>query len=199
VPGVARAVAINGTCVLVKVLASQPAWWGEQLVVKLIHGIRQFSQELRTIQEGRCDWPTTREAVVVSSRSAITPTTVKAPQHSCQCSHPRLVDRRTRCAARRVRSRPFNPGEGGSKPTPVSASAPGALPNQWTPCGPSRAIRRRTPGPRAPAPRALVVGVPGPAPPPRPRPPRGRRQGRRRRGPGPATPSRQRRFTRTTM
>ena len=30
-PGVARAVAINGTCVLVKVLASQPAWWGEQL------------------------------------------------------------------------------------------------------------------------------------------------------------------------
>ena len=37
-PGVARAVAINGTCVLVKVLASQPAWWGEQLVVKLITG-----------------------------------------------------------------------------------------------------------------------------------------------------------------
>jgi len=31
VPGVARAVAINGTCVLVIVLASQPAWWGEQL------------------------------------------------------------------------------------------------------------------------------------------------------------------------
>ena len=26
-PGVARGVAINGTCVLVKVLASQPAWW----------------------------------------------------------------------------------------------------------------------------------------------------------------------------
>ena len=38
-PGVARAVAINGTCVLVKVLASQPAWWGEQLVVKLITGL----------------------------------------------------------------------------------------------------------------------------------------------------------------
>ena len=38
VPGVARAVAINGTCVLVKVLASQPAWWGEQLVVKLVIG-----------------------------------------------------------------------------------------------------------------------------------------------------------------
>ena len=37
-PGVARAVAINGICVLVKVLASQPAWWGEQLVVKLITG-----------------------------------------------------------------------------------------------------------------------------------------------------------------
>jgi len=35
---VARAVAINGTCVLVKVLASQPAWRGEQLVVKLITG-----------------------------------------------------------------------------------------------------------------------------------------------------------------
>ena len=34
----ARAVAINGTCVLVIVLASQPAWWGEQMVVKLITG-----------------------------------------------------------------------------------------------------------------------------------------------------------------
>ena len=38
-PGVARAVAINGTCVLVKVLASQPAWWGERkLVVQLTTG-----------------------------------------------------------------------------------------------------------------------------------------------------------------
>ena len=38
-PGVARAVAINGTCMLVKVLSSQPAWWGERMsVVKLITG-----------------------------------------------------------------------------------------------------------------------------------------------------------------
>ena len=38
-PGVARVVAINGTFVLVKVFASQPAWWGERkLVVKLITG-----------------------------------------------------------------------------------------------------------------------------------------------------------------
>ena len=37
-PGVAHAVAIKGTCVLVKVLASQPAWRSEQLVVKLITG-----------------------------------------------------------------------------------------------------------------------------------------------------------------
>ena len=36
---VARAVAINGTCILVKVFPSQPAWWGERkLVVKLING-----------------------------------------------------------------------------------------------------------------------------------------------------------------
>jgi hypothetical protein len=37
VPGVARAVVINGTCVLVNVFISGSAWWGEgKLVVKLI-------------------------------------------------------------------------------------------------------------------------------------------------------------------
>ena len=39
VPGVARAVAINGTRMLVKVFSSQPALWGERkLVMKLITG-----------------------------------------------------------------------------------------------------------------------------------------------------------------
>ena len=38
-PGVARAVAIHDTCMLIKVFSSQPAWRGERkLVVKLITG-----------------------------------------------------------------------------------------------------------------------------------------------------------------
>jgi len=52
VPGVARAVAINGTCVLVKVLASQPAWRSEQLVVKLITG--RNTQETESKVGWRC-------------------------------------------------------------------------------------------------------------------------------------------------